>query len=832
MEARAEHVAFYVESHFPKKAFELALIEPEVRKRIPSTMIVALILLNPSNIDVGLQEIQSRASKYGLIQKVQISQCLLRFLDQTNTNEDVEYNLLGILEKFATDSPDILDYFLSHPFILKKFTSTSKSSLIINFIVKAGQTNGILVPQYLTKVVDTITSSMENGQMMDLEYLTFLDQASILMTLLERAFQSKLPCASVSSLVVSILKRLDVFELESFDTKVLQNMFDHVLKANSTFCGSLFEFLSSSCFHRVAQNSMIWFSSLNSSTFVGLLNSLEEQKIRVACLVSRQSFLHCQYLMEWLNSNKKKVSVGLLPDILKATRSYAFVMEQSQPQWRAGQSDESIKTIIYIVKHSLDVLLENCNAALAGKAEANIDHLDLLDIALFIKEEKVKKQLSHSLYQVPDSLMIQAQTLSRLYPFFIKIGLQIFIPIFVSSYTYFIDANLTDKDSNAPIYGEIADKLSNKTCQTSPLLKPIDDAIKKTASERVLCKYSLRVVDALMSVVKDENWAFGQVLFDSILRVFTFQKEIVQKELGELLISLVKKLLNKYPSRYNISDLAIALLKSYSGSLSRLDQSILSILYSFEETDYSIMNHVRNWGVTDQVASVNKFDDVLNRIESNTMASSIHLFPFERNIDAIHTIFPVRTDKETIYDPAFFLPLAANLLSDTTSFDLHRFVESNLLGLAIMAMASHCCETRKAGHFITYKTYNALIDSELKERNQILLLLRTFRDGMFFENIEQPDPIPSIIGSFVAQSVMILLKPESDLYPTINQFCLQRPTLDLNDIPLFYNLLYSHTDLHKRERSWLLRLLLNGMNSKEVKCFDPRTMHCINVVMY
>ena len=74
-----------------------------------------------------------------------------------------------------------------------------------------------------------------------------------------------------------------------------------------------------------------------------------------------------------------------------------------------------------------------------------------------------------------------------------------------------------------------------------------------------------------------------------------------------------------------------------------------------------------------------------------------------------------------------------------------------------------------------------------------------------------PSRIPCLISLFVAQSLMILSKPESHLYPQINRFLLQRPCLDLGDIPLFYNFLYSGSLHFKQERHWMLNLLTEGL---------------------
>ena len=49
----------------------------------------------------------------------------------------------------------------------------------------------------------------------------------------------------------------------------------------------------------------------------------------------------------------------------------------------------------------------------------------------------------------------------------------------------------------------------------------------------------------------------------------------------------------------------------------------------------------------------------------------------------------------------------------------------------------------------------------------------------------------------------------------MNRFLLQRPVLDIRDVPMFYELFFSTSENFKKERVWMLRLLSNS-----VACFD------------
>jgi Nucleolar pre-ribosomal-associated protein 1 len=59
------------------------------------------------------------------------------------------------------------------------------------------------------------------------------------------------------------------------------------------------------------------------------------------------------------------------------------------------------------------------------------------------------------------------------------------------------------------------------------------------------------------------------------------------------------------------------------------------------------------------------------------------------------------------------------------------------------------------------------------------------------------------------------MDPKDILYEKVNTFFLQRPSLDLHDIPMFYVL--SNSGEHfEQEVSWLLDIIVAGMNDPSV----------------
>jgi len=74
---------------------------------------------------------------------------------------------------------------------------------------------------------------------------------------------------------------------------------------------------------------------------------------------------------------------------------------------------------------------------------------------------------------------------------------------------------------------------------------------------------------------------------------------------------------------------------------------------------------------------------------------------------------------------------------------------------------------------------------------------------------------PKLIAIFLAECLPILNEPNHILYEKVNSFLLQRPSLDMNDIPMFYSL--SNTGDHfEAEVDWLLEILIAGLDDDTV----------------
>ncbi|KAI9013201.1 ribosome 60S biogenesis N-terminal-domain-containing protein [Gaertneriomyces semiglobifer] len=273
-----------------------------------------------------------------------------------------------------------------------------------------------------------------------------------------------------------------------------------------------------------------------------------------------------------------------------------------------------------------------------------------------------------------------------------------------------------------------------------------------------------------------------------------------------------------------------ALVSAYQASNEAGDRVILDILNLYE-------NHA---GISIEGWVVQK--DWLAAVDTAWMAKSIWMFEADtvtESSDAAKT-YDSNEKFASTYDPRFWLAYTAGLLTrENADFDGRSLLENHLIGLAVMALSSLDESTRRTGYFLLDSFYAAIGESEWKEKNQVMIVLDGLKnaiteradinhlfsqdaDEMIYDcdaEVDAPSGtvqrVPTLISLFISQAISIALKPESELYPLINRFFLQRPLLDLLDVPMFYELFNSSSEQSRRERGWVLRLLAAGVKTAE-----------------
>jgi nucleolar pre-ribosomal-associated protein 1 len=108
----------------------------------------------------------------------------------------------------------------------------------------------------------------------------------------------------------------------------------------------------------------------------------------------------------------------------------------------------------------------------------------------------------------------------------------------------------------------------------------------------------------------------------------------------------------------------------------------------------------------------------------------------------------------------------------------------------------------------------------MQERGQVIYILDLLKDqiSLLPNSLENPvstTRLPSYITLLHAYALRGVFYPSNFTYPITARYLLQRPEIDIHDVPMLYGMLYASGDEWKKERSWMIRFLADGMMSVE-----------------
>ncbi|GAA6009612.1 hypothetical protein JCM10207_004124 [Rhodosporidiobolus poonsookiae] len=172
-------------------------------------------------------------------------------------------------------------------------------------------------------------------------------------------------------------------------------------------------------------------------------------------------------------------------------------------------------------------------------------------------------------------------------------------------------------------------------------------------------------------------------------------------------------------------------------------------------------------------------------------------------------------DDQRTYDPRFVLGFVAALVQEDElkPQEWTTLLESGALGTVVAALAS----SEKSTRLVARATLGALLQKieplTFREKDELQLVLTQARLAVYSPTGEA---IPASIALFLAHCTALLGQPDSALYQAFQRFLLQRATVDLRDVPMFYIMLYSsNTDEFaaepREERRWMVRYLTEGL---------------------
>lgn len=100
------------------------------------------------------------------------------------------------------------------------------------------------------------------------------------------------------------------------------------------------------------------------------------------------------------------------------------------------------------------------------------------------------------------------------------------------------------------------------------------------------------------------------------------------------------------------------------------------------------------------------------------------------------------------------------------------------------------------------------------EKPHVFHILSLLRDALRPAHERAPERLSSYTSLLLVHALRGVFYSSNFVYPITARFLLQRPTLDLGDVPMLYGMLYSSAEDHgKKDRAWIVRMLADGMQS-------------------
>ena len=101
------------------------------------------------------------------------------------------------------------------------------------------------------------------------------------------------------------------------------------------------------------------------------------------------------------------------------------------------------------------------------------------------------------------------------------------------------------------------------------------------------------------------------------------------------------------------------------------------------------------------------------------------------------------------------------------------------------------------------------------ETPHVLYILGLLKDTYVQPSDEPPPRLPSYTTLIISHALRGVFYPSNFIYPLTSRFLLQRPELDIKDVPMLYGMLYSSSGDWKKERGWIIRMLADGAMSSD-----------------
>ncbi|KAJ7644108.1 ribosome 60S biogenesis N-terminal-domain-containing protein [Roridomyces roridus] len=249
------------------------------------------------------------------------------------------------------------------------------------------------------------------------------------------------------------------------------------------------------------------------------------------------------------------------------------------------------------------------------------------------------------------------------------------------------------------------------------------------------------------------------------------------------------------------------LIRIYGGTSSTPDRMLLSIFQLFEsQRKVSVASLLGQWSPTADVPSSNLLEAVLSLDATLVLRTCLHFPKWRCLMD--QDIFAENSRDALLYDPVFLILIFAQAMAEKvpeTAFSWIELFRTNIVGLLIRALSAKDPYLREIARSQLAAVWAHLETADMQEQPHVVYVL----------NINQSGRLPSYTTLILLHALRGIFYPSNFIYPLTARFLLQRPTLDMTDVPMLYGMLYSSSDDWKKERGWIIRFISDGMMSTD-----------------
>ncbi|KAJ3866171.1 ribosome 60S biogenesis N-terminal-domain-containing protein [Lentinula novae-zelandiae] len=255
----------------------------------------------------------------------------------------------------------------------------------------------------------------------------------------------------------------------------------------------------------------------------------------------------------------------------------------------------------------------------------------------------------------------------------------------------------------------------------------------------------------------------------------------------------------------------------YRGSASVADRKLLAIFRLFEEQRRtSVASLLARWTSSPEGFQSTSAFEALREVDSLLVLRTALHFPQWRKCETDEN-WEERLEDSEIYDPVFLLLLFAHVLVEDAPKTTPAWVElfrTNIVGLAIRALSAKDDSLRELASTQIAVLWKCLEHAEMLEKPHVFHILSLLRDALRPAHERAPERLSSYTSLLLVHALRGVFYSSNFVYPITARFLLQRPTLDLGDVPMLYGMLYSSAEDHgKKDRAWIVRMLADGMQS-------------------